>query len=135
MSIPAPARVAVIWDHAADLACAVAGRQLSRSQCAEMIFADYLSALGNETTAETAAVERDQRDRQLAELMWAMNHPPVRAAAPSVAAKGRNGAPGAQGGDAEARGVPSPERSTAVDWQVPDHKVPADCLVEGCADA
>ena len=48
ISIPAPARVAVLWHGAVDLARIASGRHLSQPQAAEMIFAEYLSAFGHE---------------------------------------------------------------------------------------
>jgi hypothetical protein len=124
MSIPAPARVAVLWHHAAELARAASGRHLALGQCAEMIFAEYLSALGNEAPEATASIEAtflsDQRQRRLAELMRAINRP-------RTATLGTAASRAWSAGEVSAR-------SSIVDWQVPDRRLPEDCVLADTVD-
>jgi hypothetical protein len=60
ISIPAPARVAVLWLGAVELARMVSGSHLTPSQGAEAIFAEYLSAFGSEEAPRSEVAE--QRD-------------------------------------------------------------------------
>ena len=81
MTIPAPARVAVLWQDALELARRASGRNLAQGQAAELVFAEYLSALGPETASGVQiesqvanGVEADPaRERLVAEVIAALN--------------------------------------------------------------
>jgi hypothetical protein len=121
ISIPAPARVAVLWHGATDLARAAAGRKMSQGQSAEMIFAEYLSAIGPDETGPPPDREGERRAKLLADVMEAMN----------------NSRPGSRSeGESEpappiaaATSLPAPQRNPAVDWQVSELPLPKGCVV------
>ncbi len=123
LSIPAPARVAVLWHSAVDVARSAAGRHLTLGQCAEMVFAEYLSAIGPDPDdAEIEAESTDrQRERLLAEVISALNNPQrvalVKPAPP-----------------AEDSAEHPTDPSTTIDWRIPDGELPADCVVGEVSD-
>ncbi|HWN83219.1 MAG TPA: hypothetical protein VNM87_14065, partial [Candidatus Udaeobacter sp.] len=60
ISIAAPARVGALWQAALDLVRMAAGRQLTQGQAAELIFAEYLSAFGQDAVPLIAEVELNE---------------------------------------------------------------------------
>ena len=83
ISIPAPARVGVLWLGALDLARKAAGRQLTQGQAAEFVFAEYLSAYGSDPSP------MPQLDPLIAEVIAALNaKQPAPAGDPITAAVG-----------------------------------------------
>ncbi len=136
MSIAAPARVAVLWHAAVELARAAAGRHLHHGQCAELIFAEYLSAQG--ATAESPKESKgdavgSQRERFLDAVIAAMNREPHAAGAESapVSATPGESRPLAPSDDGPASAT---ARSPVLDWRHPEHQLPADCVCDEEAD-
>ncbi len=74
MTIAAPARAALVWQEAIELARKASGRHLTQGQCAEAIFAEYLSA-HPEAAAEAAAEDTVPAalDPLVAEVIAALN--------------------------------------------------------------
>jgi hypothetical protein len=142
MSIPAPARVAVLWHGSIDLARAAAGRHLNQGQCAEMIFAEYLSAVPpdpSDPEAEALNSNPEQREALLAEIMEAMNSRPPGHSPPSTnnreptadqatASIGLGTGPSASPLSPVAH-QSAAERYADLDWEIPALTLPEDCLV------
>jgi hypothetical protein len=59
MSIAAPARAALVWQETIELARKASGRQLTQGQCAEAIFAEYLSAHPDAAAEDNAPAALD----------------------------------------------------------------------------
>ena len=81
MTIVASARAALVWQETVELARKASGRQLTQGQCAEAIFAEYLSA-HPEAAAEDSA--RAARDPLVAEVLAALESGRARLATEST---------------------------------------------------
>jgi hypothetical protein len=83
MTIPAPARVAVLWHGALELARMASGRQLTQGQAGELVFDEYLSTFGSDGSSgvgvqidsrPTNGLPVDEkRERLVAEVIAALN--------------------------------------------------------------
>jgi hypothetical protein len=137
MTIPAPARVAVLWHGALELARMASGRQLTQGQAAELVFAEYLSAVGSD---ESGGVQIDssnpvdeKRERLVAEVIAALNRQSDELARPR--SRSRSGMPeevvsaAALQSDA---GVEMDEPRTVFPEVLPE--LPPDCRVSELAD-
>src|SRR5688572_17513446 len=72
MSIAATARAAFVWQEAVELARKAAGRHLTQGQCAEAIFAEYLSA-NPDAAAGPSEDAPPTQDPLVAEVLAALN--------------------------------------------------------------
>ncbi len=71
MTIAAPARAALVWQETIELARMASGRHLTQGQCAEAIFAEYLSA-HPDAAAEDSVPAAPPLDPLVAEVIAAL---------------------------------------------------------------
>jgi len=127
MTIPAPARVGLLWQETVAVARAASGEHVRPGQAAELLFAEYLSAVGggsDEPASDVlaAAIADTARERLLAQVMAAMN-------GTGRTKRQRHRA------DVPAEEMPKATRFPRVEWTVPAEVLPADCVVDPAADA